>query len=423
MVSAHLAAPIFSTTMTKQQPLRRPKNSSQTALSQYAEIKDTWRDFRDRVLSLKRESYFSQGKALATELQTCMQRNQRDINKVVHIVYERATKDLHSYPIAALLFEDLGNEVEDSFGGERILDELQKQIQKSLSALNNKLGRMEKLVGTDVGIVFLLFLLYKLENLRKGDGSIFTDLLIKLFKQFHVYMLGASKWPHSDFSSSVLSAVCVLLHVTNTCETDSKVKIKIKQILGLLRSFYISGSLKGLGKIQVLWTIESLSPRKGGNGCDEFYRQQYITACKKSNYLLDALDTVLSDTDVEKNLIKEDVDKYTISKEEKSSSDRTDSTEALNISNDSSDVFLDDDSRINAQHITSSKATEKNKDNVIDHADELLNSKVSCLTKAEDSKDSLMSKTELKNNMEDVAKKCIKESISSAEFRKLIEVG
>eukprot|EP00794_Sanderia_malayensis_P018621 gene18621-20498_t len=272
--------------MMKQNLLRRPNSSSNLP----SECDEVWGEFRGKVLSLEKSNYISCGKALATELQLCMQKNRGDIKKVVHIVYQRALKDIHGYPIAALLFEDMGEEAEGFLGGQSILDELQKQIQKSLSSLNAKLGRKENIEGSDVGIIFLLFVLYKLEILRQGDGLFFKDLLLKLFEKFHVYMFGTGNWPQSDICVTVINAICVLVNIASN---DVKTKVKINQTLDLLRKVYIQGCLSEIAKVQILWTTEcfwslqqaSTNSNNISNNLRDEYRIKYETAYKKENLL------------------------------------------------------------------------------------------------------------------------------------------
>ncbi len=402
--------------MTK--PLRKPLNSVVTTRIQYTEINEIWRDSRERVLALKREDYMTKGKAIARELQICMQKNRRDVNKIVHIVYERAVKDLHGYPIAALLFEDLGNEAENSFGGEGILDELQKQIQLGLSALKAKLGQLEKLSGTDVGIIFLLFLLLKMENLRKGDGSFFKDLLIKLFKEFHLY-ISANKWWQTEFSSTVLSAVCVLMHIAKDKARDSNIGYKLKQMLAILRNFVVRCDLKGTGKVQVLWTIELLTCEKSRSGTDEFYKQKYISACRKSIYLIDSLDVILSDlpSSATANDSEKDSNLTTL---EYVGND-------LPNSSDNSDVFLDDSSNISPKEDTNKLTTNESHEEPSSKAASITENDSRGFNHCSVSQNQNVSPSREEANVKEIKaptpKRSLNESASSFEMTRLIEAG
>ena len=386
-------------------------------------IKEVWRDFRTKILALSKENYIVKGKQIARELQLCIERNQRDVIKIIHLVCERASKDLHAYPIAALLFEDLGNEVENSYGGEVVLNELQKQLQKSLSALKTKLGNMEKLLGTDVGIVFLFFCLLKLENLRSGDGGFFKGLLVKLFKEFHFYMLGAAKWPYKDFSPSVLSAFCMLMCLVAKETNDPKEKLKTKHILGRIRNFYIHGDLRSIGKVQVQWAIESLSSSQCSNERNDFYKKKYTVACQKSSYLIDSMDDILSDINVEKITTHEVLVKKAGMPEVKPID-----IDVMNLSDESGDVFINEDEQEDSSHSGSSQSVQL----VALESAPLRKSSV-CL--AEESK-SIRENLDTQSCPEpcsdlvqggaskpSTSKRDLKESVSSTALQKLIDIG
>ena len=281
----------------RKKPLRRPKHSTTSGHSQYMEISDEWRERRDKMMSLTRENYLTKGKNIAREFQLCIQENKSNVKRVIYIIHERAAKDIHSYPIAALFFEDLGRQIDGTCDGEKIFDSLQKELQASLSSLNSKLARAEKLTGCDVGITFLLYSLLKLEKQRSGDGKFFKDLLLKLFKAFYLYVLDSSMPLQQDINDSLVSALCTILVVVNEERSTPKDEQKIEQILGFLRKTYIHSFLKGIGKIQIAWTAEAVASgkRKTNLTTKEFYAQRYALACRRVVYLLDSMETVLCD--------------------------------------------------------------------------------------------------------------------------------
>lgn len=284
----------------RKKPLRRPKHSTTSGHSQYMEISDEWRERRNKMMSLTRENYLGKSKDIAREFQLCVQENKSDVKRVIHIIYERAAKDIHSYPIAALFFEDLGRQIDATCDGEKIFDCLQKELQTSLSSLNSKLARAEKLTGCDVGITFLLYSLLKLEKQRNGDGKFLKDLLLKLFKAFYLFVLDSSMPMQHDINDSLVSALCTILLVANEERSSPKDEQKIEQILGFLRKIFIQSFIKSIGKIQISWTIEAIAAKKRKTNLTtkEFYAQKYALACRRVVYLLDSMETVLCDISV-----------------------------------------------------------------------------------------------------------------------------
>ena len=57
---------------------------------------------REKLLALTKETYLSEGKLLVDELQQAIKDNSNNAYKVILLCYERAVKDIYSYPIAAL---------------------------------------------------------------------------------------------------------------------------------------------------------------------------------------------------------------------------------------------------------------------------------------------------------------------------------
>ena len=279
---------------TGQRPLRRPRHSTTSYARQYSEVSQEWRQRREKLLRLSRETYLTKGKEIAREFQQLIHDDIDDAYKVIYLIYEKAVKDIYSYPIAALFFEDLGQQHDNMFDSEKVCMALQKELQKSLTSLNNKFTGMEELEGTDVGIVYLLYLLLKLENLRKCDGSFFNDLLAKLFQSFYPYALNASSLLKKGLGDSVVGAICLLFQVAFADGISLKDELKIEQTLTFLRHCYVHSSIKATGRMQILYTLEDFHTRRHRIEfkSKNFYIEQYALNCKKRQYLIDSLGSV-----------------------------------------------------------------------------------------------------------------------------------
>lgn len=280
---------------SKNQPLRRPKHSTSSNAWQYTEIPQEWLERRDQLLAITRETYLTKGKEIARNFQQAMQDNLDDANIVINLIYERAAKDILAYPIGALFFEELGQQAEDTCNDE-IFAALQNELQLSLSSLNNSFSRMEKINGVDCGVIFLLYVLFRLENLRNGDGTSFKNLLLKLFKSFYPYALGSSKAIKKDLRDSAISAICLLYQVAFQEASSQKEKQKVEQTLGFLRYCFIHGSIGSIARIQVLFTIESINSQINSVEFKKqnYYQELYTTHCRKKACLLDSMDAIFS---------------------------------------------------------------------------------------------------------------------------------
>ena len=326
-------------------PLRRPKTVSSlstSGLSTLNQIPDEWRNLRIKILSLTRENYVKNGKSLAKELQLIIRTRANEVEKAVHLIYERSVKDLFGYPIGALLFEDLGNPVNGGYVGEDVLDSLQNILQESLTSLQNKLGKMAQLEGVDVGVVFLIYLLFRLETLRGGENNVFKDLLLKLFKAFYVYILGASQWPLSYWNDSVVSAYCVLISlIFQKKQSDSIELRKATRMLDILRPLLFKQILTTVSKLQILRTIEIFaSSGKDDLRRDDVLNSIYKDACNKSDCLLSGITNVLLHKKGRSSVdsLGSDGESKNIN-EEKSSVSKRDSLNLSVSSHGDSDVF------------------------------------------------------------------------------------
>ena len=302
----------------KVKPLRRPRHLTSSNATQYIDIPSVWSVRREQLLNITPETFLTKGKQLNRELQQVIKNNQEDAYTVIHLIYERAVKDIYAYPIAALLFEALG-QGEDGINCEQVFAALQSELQKSLSALNSKVIRMEELSGVHVGIIFLLYLLLKLENLRADSGTFFKDLLTKLFDTFFPYALGAGQVLKNSINDCVISAICLLFQVAYEEKSSAKERQKIEQGLDFLRWCFMNKNIKVLGRLQILYTLECVNCQRTDAKFKykTYYQEQYGINCKKEQCLLDSVSSIFCN-------LKEKPPTLSKSKEDLHSSDESD---------------------------------------------------------------------------------------------------
>lgn len=275
-------------------PLKLQRSTSSSCSRQDVNKWNTW---REEILSLTKANYLTKGKELIACFQQAIQENRQNGCKVIILFYERAVKDIYSHPIAALLFEDLGQQVDSACDSEDVCSIIHQEVQNGLSSFTNKLSRMEEIEGRDVGIVFLLYLLFRLESFRGGDGSVFKQLLLELFNSFYLYVLNSSPSLKDCLDDNVVSAMCVLCQVAYLHGTVQQEE-KIQYSLRFLRQCYIQCKISTLGRLQVLYTLEEFHSRKSGpkSNKQNYFKEQYTEKCKRKLCLLGKVDSVLSGT-------------------------------------------------------------------------------------------------------------------------------
>ena len=278
----------------KEEVRNRPINIRGRSSSLYSRQRSSeWRTRREKLLALTRETYLTEGIQLVKDLQKAIHDNTEDANKVIFLCYERAVKDIYSYPIAALVFDSLGQQFDSACDSETVCSTLQLKLQNDLLSLSNKFSCMEELEGTDVGVIFLLYLLFKLGNRRGGGGTFFQHQLIKLFNSFYLYALSVGDSLKKGLGDSVISSMCVLCQVAYLHGNIQQGE-QVEKALGFLRYCFIHSNIKALGRIQIRYTLREFHSRGNKsepNGEDQ--NERYILECKRMHYLLDNIETVL----------------------------------------------------------------------------------------------------------------------------------
>ena len=256
-----------------------------------------WSTWREEILSLTKANYLSKGKELMACFQQAIQENKDNVYKVIFLFYERAVKDVYSHPIAAILFEHLGQQVDSACDSEDVCSIIHQEVQNGLSSFTNKLSRLEEIEGSDVGVVFLLYLLFRLETFRGRDGSVFKQLLLKVFNSFYLYVLNSRPSLKDCLDDNAVSAMCVLCQVA-LLDGAFQQEEKLQYSLKFLRQCYIHSKITVLGRLQILHTLEEFQSRKSGlkSSKQNYFKEQYTENCNKKLCLLDKANSVLSGT-------------------------------------------------------------------------------------------------------------------------------
>eukprot|EP00795_Rhopilema_esculentum_P001069 gene1069-15402_t len=274
-------------------PSKRPRSISSRPQTK---IPGEWRQRRDNIMSLSKTDYATRGKKIIRDLSSTLEKDE-NVTKVMYLLYEKAVKDVFNFPIAGLLFEDLG--LQSNYDGEdqclKMFGMLQDALQTGLSELKNKLMLLEKSDGVEVGLVFLLFSLWKLQKLRGSDGSIFRDLLVKLLPAFYAYTLAVSKDTDKRLNDAVVSALCLTVQVTKNQQSSENEGQIVESVATFLRTCCLDTSITAFGKTQVIYTLECMTStcsKEKHAASLEYYAKLYAQECEKRQYLINAMEQV-----------------------------------------------------------------------------------------------------------------------------------
>ena len=147
---------------------------------------EDWSVLKNMIMLLDDKKYASNCKVISSTLMDVI-KNQSDSAPtlcILYLLYERALRDTltKTFPVSADILESL-----TSSCIQKVFDNVKMSIQNNLNCLQKKLQQVLILSGTDVGVIYLLLSMCKLDSLALRVSPT-TNIIIQLIKDTKDYL-------------------------------------------------------------------------------------------------------------------------------------------------------------------------------------------------------------------------------------------